>query len=277
MKILLLDGYNLIYRARYSGMNKGNYSTIFNFFRGLRPLIEKFSPDKAYMVLEGKPVKRLEIDPDYKGQRTYHNKDNFNEQRNQIIDIMAKYYPIQILKHKNYECDDVIGHLSNIHKEKNDDVTIISSDTDFIQCINENVKLYNPVRKKFLEKPDYNYVLWKSLKGDPGDNIIGFNGIGDKKAQKLCKSKDSLDKFLLLEGNKEKLEKNISMIKLHDLTEDFNEVYKFNVIKQKNWKDLREVFSNYEFSSIVEKEKTWSKYINTFECLFKEIENDNCK
>ena len=41
--ILLLDGYNLIYRARYSGMNKGEYSTIFNFFRGVRPLIEKSS------------------------------------------------------------------------------------------------------------------------------------------------------------------------------------------------------------------------------------------
>ena len=35
-KILILDGYNLFYRARYSGMNKGEFSTIFNFFRGLK-------------------------------------------------------------------------------------------------------------------------------------------------------------------------------------------------------------------------------------------------
>ena len=79
-------------------MNKGEYSTIFNFFRSLRPLVEKFAPDYVYFVLEGRPKKRLEMSPDYKGQRTYHNKDNFNEQRNQIIDIMAKYYPIQILR-----------------------------------------------------------------------------------------------------------------------------------------------------------------------------------
>ena len=47
-KVLILDGYNLLYRARYSGMNKGDDSTIFNFFRSLRPLIEKFDPDTAY-------------------------------------------------------------------------------------------------------------------------------------------------------------------------------------------------------------------------------------
>ena len=216
MKVLLLDGYNLIYRARYSGMNKGEYSTIFNFFRGLRPLIEKFNPDRAYMVLEGKPVKRLEIDPDYKGQREYHNKDNFNEQRKEIVNILEKYYPIQLIKHDNYECDDVIGYLAD-HYKNDSKVSIISSDTDFIQCIDENVELYNPVRKKFLSKPDYDYVLWKSLKGDPSDNIIGFKGIGDKKAKNLCLNKSSLDNFLLNEDFKVKLNQNISMIKLQKI------------------------------------------------------------
>ena len=76
--ILLLDGYNLIYRARYSGMNKGNHSTVFNFFRGIRPLVEKFNPDIAYFVLEGTPVQRLNLDPNYKGQRVYNDKDDFN-------------------------------------------------------------------------------------------------------------------------------------------------------------------------------------------------------
>ena len=269
MKILLLDGYNLIYRARYSGMNRGEYSTIFNFFRGLRPLIEKFNPDEAYMVLEGKPVKRLEIDPEYKGQRTYHDKDNFNYQRNKIIEIIEKYYPIQLIKHKDYECDDVIGYLANSHKADSS-VTIVSSDTDFIQCIDDNVKLYNPVRKIFLEKPVYDYVLWKSLRGDPGDNIIGFKGIGDKKAQKLCLDSSALDKFLLNEGFESKLNKNISMIRLHDLKEDCKDLHRFNLLKVPDWENLKNVFESYEFSSIVEKDKSWKKYINTFNCLFKE-------
>ncbi|MGI9571987.1 MAG: hypothetical protein ACR2L5_01550, partial [Candidatus Actinomarinaceae bacterium] len=54
MKILLLDAYNLIHRAR-SGFSSGEYPVIYNFFRGVRPLIEKFSPDIVYFVLEGNP------------------------------------------------------------------------------------------------------------------------------------------------------------------------------------------------------------------------------
>lgn len=91
-KVLILDGYNLLYRARYSGMNKGDFSTIFNFFRSLRPLIEKFNPDTAYFVLEGMPKKRLELLSEYKGQREYHNKDNFSQQRRDIIEILWEFF-----------------------------------------------------------------------------------------------------------------------------------------------------------------------------------------
>ena len=267
MSILLLDGYNLIYRARYSGMNKGEHSVIFNFFRGLRPLIEKFSPNQVYMVLEGKPVKRLEMDPNYKGQRVYHNKDNFNEQRKSIISILEKFYPINIVKHNDYECDDVIGYLANKFKVDNK-VTIISSDTDFIQCIEENVQLYNPVRKKFIERPDYDYVLWKSLKGDASDNIEGFAGIGDKKAQKLCTNPEALEKFLLEEGRQAKLSKNLEMIRLHDLTDDVEGILHYPKIHNEKWQELKDLFSSYEFNSMVGKETSWKKYIDTFNQLF---------
>jgi DNA polymerase I len=269
--VVLLDGYNLIYRARYSGMNKGNYSTVFNFFRSLRPLIEKFSPDNCYFVLEGKPVKRLNMDPNYKGQRVYHDKDNFNEQRNIIIDILNKYFPVTIVKHENYECDDIIGYFANLHSKEN--VTIISSDTDFIQCINENISLYNPVRKKYIEKPEYDYVLWKSLKGDSSDNIEGFKGIGDKRAKKLCENKEELDSFLSKTGHREKLKNNLFMIKLHDLTTDASDIQYFSGPKRELWNDLKEVFKDFEFTSIVGKDVTWQKYINTFENLFTKKEN----
>ena len=267
MNILLLDAYNLIYRARYSGMNKGNHSTVFNFFRGLRPLIEKFNPDRAYFVLEGTPKKRLELAPDYKGQRVYNDKDGFNEQRKEIINIMKEFYPIQTIKHEDYECDDVIGHLAETLKKENN-ITIISSDTDFIQCIDENVQLYNPVRKKFLESPDYDYVLWKSLKGDAADNIIGFTGIGDKKAQKLCNSNDALNSFLLESGRKEKLEHNITMIKLHNLNHEEDNFLVYPMPIEEKWSSLRKIFEDYEFSSMVNKDSTWKKYTNTFHKLF---------
>ena len=77
MKIVFLDAYNLIYRAR-SGFTKGDYHVVYNFFRHLRPLIEKFDPDKVYFVLEGQPKFRQQITSgEYKGNRKSPREESF--------------------------------------------------------------------------------------------------------------------------------------------------------------------------------------------------------
>ena len=262
MNILLLDGYNLMYRARYSGMNKGDFSAIFNFFRGLRPLVEKFSPDICYFVLEGKPVKRLNVDSSYKAQRVYTDHDNFNDQRRKIISLMQSSFPIKVVKHNDYECDDVINYLANV-KYKQENVTIVSSDTDFIQSINETTFLYNPVKKSFIEKFNYDYVSWKSLVGDKSDNIEGFKGIGNKRAIQLLENKEKFKEFLDNEENKEKFEQNIFMIKFHNMINDSKDIQTLSEGKTQ-WEQLKKEFTSMEFNSIIGKEKTWEKYINTF-------------
>ena len=88
MKVLLLDAYNLIYRAR-SGYLKGEYPVVYNFFRGVRPLIEKFSPDKVYFVLEGNPQFRKNLNDAYKANRS-NNDRHFHEQKAQIISIVKE-------------------------------------------------------------------------------------------------------------------------------------------------------------------------------------------
>lgn len=264
-KILLLDGYNLIYRARYSRMSIGEYPTVFNFFRSLRPLVEKFTPDDVYFVLEGRPKKRLEMSPEYKGQRTYHNKDNFSIQRKIIISLLKEYFPFNVIRHPDYECDDVINYLAEI-EHINDEVTIISSDTDFIQTISDSVSLFNPVSKKFIEAVQYDYVSHKALTGDKSDNIEGFLGIGQKKAEKLLKEENALESFLQKEGNKEKFDHNYEMIKFHDLTSD-EERFELSRVFSPDWEQLKIKFSEFEFNSIIGKEKSWKKYIKTFENL----------
>ena len=272
--ILILDGYNLIYRARYSGMNKGDNSTVFNFFRSIRPLVEKFNPDIVYFVLEGMPKARLEVSPDYKGQRVYNDDDGFSRQRKEIINLVKNHLPFITVKHSDYECDDIINFLANTKHESNN-VTIISSDTDFIQSINDTTQLYNPVRKMFIEKTDYDYVLWKSLVGDKSDNISGFKGIGDKRAKALLESTNKLDNFLDQGDCRQKFEKNKFMIAFHDLAKDSeNIVFTYNK-NNLQWNLLKEKFISFEFNSIVSKEKTWNKYINTFENLERNLQNVN--
>ncbi len=268
-KVLLLDGYNLMYRARYSGMNKGNYSAVFNFFRGIRPLVEKFNPDICYFVLEGKPVDRLTVSPDYKGQRVYNNNDNFNEQRKIIIDLIKKYIPFIVVRHANYECDDIINYLAN-EKHCHDNTVIVSSDTDFIQSINENNSLYNPVSKKFIEPVGYDYVSWKALVGDKSDNIAGFKGIGNKRAIDLLNNEEKLSNFLLQENNQELFDKNMFMISFHSIAE--KEDITWSKPATVNWNDIKSSFEKMEFKSMTS-DKSWEKYTNTFVNLERNLYN----
>jgi 5'-3' exonuclease len=252
-------------------MNSGDYSIIYNFFRSLRVLIEKTSPDVAYFVLEGVPKLRLEKDATYKANRKYEDGDNFSIQKKSIISLVKEYFPLVVARHSDYECDDIIGHLTNEYKENNN-VTIVSSDTDFIQSIDANVKLYNPVKKVYLENPEYDYVSWKSLVGDKADNIVGFAGVGDKKAKKLLNDSLLLETFLSSEGNREKYEKNKFMISFHDLSaEEDNIQYSLANTNEDTWIQLREKFNLFKFKSISEKDRTWNKFVSTFSNLEGEV------
>lgn len=273
-KVLILDGYNLLYRARYSGMNKGDFSTIFNFFRSLRPLIEKFNPDTAYFVLEGMPKKRLELLSEYKGQREYHNKDNFSQQRRDVIEILWEFFPINLVKHPDYECDDVAAHLAKEHDDGNTEITIVSSDTDFMQLISDTVKVYNPVKKDYVEGTEYDYVMWKALRGDSADNIEGFSGIGDKRAKAIVENEEKLEDFLNKDDNRTKFEMNLNLISFHDLVDD-NEVENIKFFQTPfapKWDNLKQLFKDkYNFNSMVKTDKSWNNYINTFDKLFRSL------
>lgn len=269
--VLILDGYNLLFRARHSTKFKTETSTIFNFFRSLRTLYEKFNPDLTYFVLEGVPVKRLEEtkkvfgEVTYKAQRVYEDKDNFANQRKQIIELLISSFPIKVIKHSEYECDDICNYLANsLHLNEN--TTIVSSDTDFIQSINENNKLYNPVRKSFIDKPDYDYVKFKALKGDTSDNIIGFKGIGDKTAIKLCNDLEKFNKLLSTKENLEKFNHNTFMIKFHDIDEkDASNINFFNEGVTFDYNRVYNKFTEYKFNSIIGKDNSWKKFVNTFQ------------
>ena len=53
MRYLLLDANNLLFRARYAAARRNYDNAIIHvFFRSLKPIIEKFSPDVAFFVLD---------------------------------------------------------------------------------------------------------------------------------------------------------------------------------------------------------------------------------
>jgi DNA polymerase-1 len=117
------------------------------------------------------------------------------------------------------------------------------------------------VKKKEIEPPEYDYVVWKALRGDPTDNIKGIPKVGDKTAHKLVSNPDLLKEFLSDPIKRNIFDKNVNLIRLVDLSRDMDSM----LINESSLDadGLRNYISELEFSSML-KEKTWNKYIETF-------------
>lgn len=267
-RVLLVDGYNMLHRAR-SGWAKGDNPIVFNFFRSFRATVDKFSPNLVYFILEGRPVQRLEQMTEYKANREHHDRDDFIRQRRLIISLLKERFPVRVVRHAHFECDDVLAGLALVtHAE--DDVIVISSDTDFYQLLSHerSLELYNPVKKEFIDPPPYDYVSWKALRGDATDNIRGIRGIGNKRAEALVSDPEAMAQFLEHEPNRETYERNLGLIRFHELSDDqFSELERNE--PRVDWEELRRLFDEMKFFSITNL-RSWSKFTSTFDRLEKQ-------
>lgn len=274
MKVLIIDGYNMIHRSRFSwGSNlaTGDYQITYNLFRILKSTVDRFTPDKCFFVLDGVPKNRLVIDKEYKANRVRDNLsdedisywNSFNSQKREIISILSNWFPVTTVYHPDYEADDLIYSLSKKHSE--DEVVIVSSDTDFIQVINEldSVSLYNPLTKTFRERTEYDYVSWKAMVGDKADNIRGVPRIGKKTAAKILSTPGELDNRLSDDKFKKAYNTSYSLIKLEDVPNFYNDCEFSDCNKE--WDLVKEAFDSMNFSSITSDDFTWDSFCKSFD------------
>ena len=99
---------------------------------------------------------------------------------------MLNIYSIKIPK---VEADDIIAYIAKRASKANKKVTIVSSDKDFFQLIDNNIEVYAPVKKKTFTYENVvedigvlpqNYNIVKALLGDNSDNLVGVKGLGIK-------------------------------------------------------------------------------------------------
>ena len=242
------------------------YGYVYNFFRNLRPLIEQFSPDKCFFVLEGHPQFRYDLFGDYKANRIIKQASRqeangkFLEAKDIIVALM-QHLPITMCRASNYEADDVIGALCDNMKEES--LTVISNDSDYIQLLQRgysDVNVYNPIKKEPMQAPDYPYVAWKCLNGDKSDNIPAL--LKPKKALDTITNAELFDKFMSIEENRANFQVNRQLIEFHSVPEE-------EIILQdgaRNFAFLQQAFDQMKFVSITN-EKSWDKYCQTFNCL----------
>lgn len=279
MKVVLFDAMNLIHRSR-NNFHKGDHPLTYQFYRSFKPLMEKFKPDLAYFVLEGRPKHRTQTFEGYKSNRPSQ-PSSFWRQQGEILSIMRNLPVIQI-RHPDYECDDVIANLAKHHTESGNNVVIVSGDSDFIQVFDtmnrDLIDIYHPIKKKFVEKPDHVYLDWKALRGDVSDNIPGIKGVGDKTATKIINS-PVLMKETLEDPEKRKIfERNKSLIAFHwfeDLSNDLQNEGVEVLYPITSLSSVMQSFENMGFESMTS-EKYWPKFEAAFDSLsLQQTSNEN--
>ncbi len=267
MKHLILDANNLLFRARHACFNrKYDHVIVHTFFRSIKPIVEKFDPDCVYFVLDGYPKKRMELQPDYKGTREYHDKDNFRVQRKKSIEMIKESVPFLVMRHPEMEADDVIADLVMRKLPASHEKIIVSSDTDFIQLCqleSNSVSLYNPIKKDYRHPPEYSYSAWKALRGDSADNVTGLPGIGNKRAANLLQESGALEKYFQKKPEmKSKYLQNVEMIELREMSEEeFGDVDMWYSTDSMN--KLRETFTQMKLKSMIT-DKAWGNFSRPF-------------
>ncbi len=262
-KVLIFDFMNYLHRCRVGNL-QGEYVLIFNFFRNLRATVERFEPAKIFFALEGYPKHRYNLFAGYKANRIIKTAGAL-ETKNKIIDSaelikkLLLLLPVTMVYHPDYEADDVISTL--VDNMKDEDITIISADTDCIQILQRNYKdckLYNPIKKEYIKPPEWPYIAFKSLVGDKSDNIAPI--MSNKKAEKLIVNADEFAKFLSIEENRSKFFINRDLIEFQSI--QLNEIIHYD--GEFNPSDLKKSFDFMEFKSITN-DYSWNKFCETFE------------
>lgn len=191
-----------------------------------------------------------------------------------LIKKIIKAYGILIIEKEGFEADDIIATVATKAKKKGLSITIISSDKDILQLVDDNTVVFSPYKdegiiydqKKIIErfgvKPQ-NITDIIALMGDDVDNIPGVPGIGEKTAVNLINEFGSLERLLnnIDKIKQDKIKKsimdNIEKIKLSrelavlDKDVDINFDLDRLKIHQPNFRELFGLFKYLEFKKFL--------------------------
>lgn len=195
MKYLVFDISNLLYRTFFVQRDE-DHTTLAGLATHtalvmLNKYFKKYKPDRVVMAFDRQSWRKeytaseacLSKKP-YKGNRR---KDmtpaqqikykHFLDHMNEFEAMIASHTTIMTLVHERLEADDVIAGFCQRLQHTDDEITLISSDTDMLQLLRyPNVQIINPATDKPAELADFNddplfYLFTKCLRGDPTDNV----------------------------------------------------------------------------------------------------------
>ena len=213
----LIDGSGYIFRAYYAlppltrksdGLPTGAVS---GFCSMLFKLLEDSKSDQnlqkpthfAVIFDSARKTFRNDIYSDYKANRSEAPDDLAPQFEYIRKSVLAFNLPSVDLP--NYEADDLIATYVEKILKKGAKVTIVSSDKDLMQLYKKGVRIFDPMKNKFINEDDVfkkfgvdasKVIDVQALAGDSSDNVPGVPGIGVKTAAELINKYGTLEKLL---------------------------------------------------------------------------------
>ena len=209
-RLVLIDGYNYLYRAYHAIKAQGRELTapdgfptgaMFGVVNMLRAYLKERPEYAAFVVDAPGKTFRDEIDPQYKANRPPM-PDDLRVQVEPLLELVAALgFPI--LRVPGVEADDVIGTLALQGAAQGIDVTVSTGDKDMAQLVRPHIVLVNTMSGSRLDSDEAviekfgvranQIVDYLALMGDAVDNIPGVPKCGPKTAAKWLGEYDSLD------------------------------------------------------------------------------------
>ncbi len=213
----LIDGSGYIFRAYYAlppltrksdglptGAVSGFCSMLFKLLEDSKSKENLQKPSHFAVIFDSaRKTFRNEIYKDYKANRAEAPDDlapQFDYIRKSVL-----AFNLPSVELTNYEADDLIATYTDMILKVGAKVTIVSSDKDLMQLYKKGVRIYDPMKNKFINDEDIqkkfgvtaNKVIdVQALAGDSSDNVPGVPGIGIKTAAELINKYGDLETLL---------------------------------------------------------------------------------
>ncbi|MDA0952554.1 MAG: DNA polymerase I, partial [Proteobacteria bacterium] len=207
--VYLIDGSGFIFRAFHAlpPMTRSDgtpVNAVMGFCNMLIKLIDGTDADHIACIFDhSAKTFRNEIYDQYKAQRP----DAPEELVPQfpLMREAARAFNLPVIEMEGWEADDIIATYTRIAREAGAQVTIVSSDKDLMQLIEDGVVMYDGLKGKEIRTPEVmekfgvspdKVVEVQALAGDSVDNVPGVPGIGIKTAALLINEYGDLENLL---------------------------------------------------------------------------------
>src|SRR4051794_17298300 len=212
--VFLVDGSSYIFRAYHAlpplhRKSDGlQVNAVLGFCNMLWKLLRNMKPEErpthlAVVFDKSERTFRNEMYSEYKANRT-EPPDDLRPQF-AFIREAVRAFDLPCLEQIGFEADDLIATYVRLACEAGANATIVSSDKDLMQLVNDCVLMYDTMKDRrigipeVVEKfgvPPEKVIEVQSLIGDSTDNVPGVPGIGVKTAAQLIGEYGDLETLL---------------------------------------------------------------------------------